>query len=181
VAEVVYNPATTYEVTSMTPYQAFLVAAIRRGLDDVAGIIQFFPPAAIERELRPGQWTIRQHLAHMRTVEQRYLERLEGVLATGAYVPAPAPTDAPGTDEPIKDILEGFLAAGRRSHDLFNGLSDAQWNVRFVHPTIWGEVSVEWWAERFNQHVAEHLDEFWMYRQLAGLSPEAYARVTAGS
>lgn len=164
----------------MTPYQAFLVDSIRRGLDDVATIVRFFSPGDLDRELRPGQWTLRQHLVHMRITEERYLERLEGILTSGSYVPSPRPTDTPQSSESIEDILAGFLAAGRRSVEVFDGLSDAQWNLVFNHPTIWGDVTIEWWAERYNQHTAEHLDEFWMYRQLAGLTPEAYARVTAG-
>ena len=162
----------------MTDYQAFLIQALTRDLDDVVDFVRFFPKDAVDREIRPGEWTLRQHLQHMRITEERYLLRLEGILATGAHVLPPPPQGAQQSDEPLDVTLEAYRAAGHRLIDLFQSLTDDQWRLVFNHPTIWGDISVEWWAHQVIQHTAEHVDEFWTLRKFAGLTPEALERVT---
>ena len=156
----------------MTPYQQFLVDSLRRGADEVEGLVRHFPAARVDEELVPGAWAARRHMSHLRDVEGRYVERLEGVLADGEYVPVAVRQIAPKDDEPIDEMLDAYLNARNRAIEVYEGLSGKQWAHAFNHPTIWGDVTVEWWAERFNQHTAEHIEGLWMLRQCTGLKRE---------
>jgi hypothetical protein len=161
----------------MNGHQESLTRTLRAGLAEVVGVVQAFPAESVDRMLRPGEWPVRRHVHHLRQIEGRYLERLEGVLTQGAYVPSQVEHAPPPEAESVDEMLAGFIAARTRALAVFEALDDDQWEQVFTHPTVWGEVTVEWWAERFIQHTAEHLQGLWMLKQLLGLSPEAYERV----
>ena len=94
----------------------------------------------------------------------------------GQYVPAPVQHVEPEDGEAAVDILDGFLDARRRAIEVYEGLAEAQWAQIFNHPTIWGDVSVEWWAERFIQHSTEHVEGLWMLRQYVPLDEQVRDR-----
>ena len=165
----------------MNDYQTFLLQCIRSGLQEIAGLLRTVPPESLDRELKRGEWSVRRHAHHLRQIEGRYLERLEGIVERGGGLPPPVQHLEPAADEPMEAMLAGYLDAGQQAAAIFERLSEHQWQAVFNHPTIWGDVTVEWWAERFIQHTAEHIDELWMLKQLAGLTPEAYDRVRRGA
>lgn len=156
----------------MTPYQQFLVDSLRRGAAEVEGLVRNFPAGLVDKELVLESWAARRQMSHLRDVEGRYVERLEGVLADGEYVPVAVRHIAPRDDEPIGEMLDAYLTARNRAIGVYEALGEARWGHVFNHPTIWGDVSVEWWAERFNQHTAEHIEGLWMLRQYTGLNSE---------
>lgn len=158
-----------------TEYQAFLLRTLRGGLEEVSALVRAFPGSAADRDWIRDAWPVRQHINHLRQIEGRYLQRLELTLEGSDRIPPPVEQAPPAPDEPMESILDGYLDAGWRALAVFEGLTPEQWATRFVHPTIWGEVSVEWWAERFAQHTAEHIDELWMMKQLSGMTDAAYA------
>ena len=74
-------------------------------------------------------------------MEGRYLERLEGVLAEGEYMPAAQPQVEPADDsKTVSEILALFVALRGRALALFRSLSAAQWEQEFEHPTLWGDL-----------------------------------------
>lgn len=158
----------------MNDYQRFLVRMLRHGVEEASALLATFTGEEIDRELRSGAWTVRRQAHHLRQVEGRYVERLEAVLAGSGHVPAPVQHRPPDESESVDAMIAGFRERGLRAAEIFEGLRPDQWGIVFNHPTLWGDVTVEWWAARFIQHTAEHLGELWMFRQLAGLSPEAY-------
>jgi hypothetical protein len=163
----------------MNAYQHFLTSTLSSGLTEVVALVRAFPLQSMNRELRPGAWPVRRHMHHLRHIEGRYLERMEEVLAGSGRVPAKVQHAEPPDDEPLDSMLAAFVATREKALSIFHGLSEGHWAQVFTHPTIWGDVTIEWWAERFVQHTAEHLGELWMLKQLSGLRPEAYQRLTA--
>jgi uncharacterized damage-inducible protein DinB len=163
----------------MNAYHAFLVRNLESGLEAVPALIRAFPVARLDEEIRAGEWSVRRHAHHLRHIERRYLERLEGVIEGTGRIPEPVHHQPPPEDEPIEAILEGFADARRRSIAVFRGLGDDRWSTVFNHPTLYGLITIEWWAERFVQHTAEHLDELWLLKQITGMQPEAYQRFAA--
>ena len=118
----------------------------------------------------------------MRNVERRYLERLRGVLAEGEHVPAAKPEVEPADEsESIAAILDQFVLLRDRELGLFHGLSAAQWQHKFDHPTLWGVISVEFWAERVIAHCSEHVQALWLLRQLSAIEPERLERLASAS
>ena len=162
--------------STMTAYREFLVEQIGRDTATVQAFVEYFPADRWEWSAGPKLWPAREHLNHVRNVELRYLERLEGVLAAGEYVPEARPREEPGDpSEPIAAIVEAFAATRALEVAALAGLSASQWAHTFDHPTLWGRVSVEWWAERIVEHTAQHIDGLWMVRQLSAVAPERVA------
>lgn len=161
----------------MTEYQDVLIETIGRGLSDVSQFARHFPRDRVEWDPLANGWSVKQNLHHMREVEERYLDRLEGVLREGREYTPPAvqPSDADPA-ESLESIVEGYGAAREKETAILKGLSGEEWRCVFVHATIWGEISVEWWAERMVEHTADHLHNLWMLRQLSGLQPESLGR-----
>ena len=161
----------------MNEYQAFLVRSLRRGIEDADALIRVFPRDSLDREWTPGAWPVRRQAHHLRQIQGRYLDRLENTLAANGRVPAPVQHLQPDMEEAMESVLSGFVEAGNRAATMLEQLSESDWVRAFNHPTIWGDINVQWWAERFVQHTAEHLSELWMFQQLSGLTADAYERV----
>ena len=71
-------------------------------------------------------------------------------------MPAARPQVEPADNSAtVSAILEQFVELRGRELALFRGLSAAQWEHEFDHPTLWGVISVEFWAERVITHCSE--------------------------
>ena len=162
----------------MNDRQRFTLDVMRRQLDELRGLVAWFPTEFVDWEPR-GAWSLRTHVHHMRHTEQRYLDRLDGLLAASDYVLPPAELPPTDPEEAARDIVEGYAARRERSIALFEGLTAGQWSMTFNHPTVWGDVTLAWWAERYVHHTADHLQTLWMRMQLADLTAEARTRLTA--
>jgi uncharacterized damage-inducible protein DinB len=167
------------EGAGVNEYQGFLVQTLRTGLNEIVTLAGAFPPSSLDHDWKRGEWSVRRHAHHLRQTEQRYVDRLEWSLEGSDRIPEPVQQLPPSAAESVESMLAGYADARRRALAIFEQLTEEQWKKVFNHPTIWGDVTLEWWAERFVQHTAEHLDELWMLKQLAGLTPEAHARVSA--
>lgn len=163
----------------MTAYQTFLIETLRGGLQETATLLRSFPPESVDREWKQGEWSVKRHAHHLRQIEGRYVQRLELTIEGSDRVPEPVQHLPPTGDESVESMVAGYVEARQRALAIFERLAEAQWKTVFNHPTIWGDVTIEWWAERFIQHTAEHLDDLWMFKQLAGITPDAYERVAA--
>ena len=162
----------------MTPYQHTLIETLSRGMLDLRGFVEHFPADRWDWQPSPTNWSVRRNLHHMRDTEQRYLERLEGVLREGEYVPSPVEQTEPDPAGSIDAILDHYAAARDKIIVTLRGLSAEEWATVFTHPTLWGAISVEWWAERVIEHSTDHLHNLWMIKQLAGVAPHVRERLT---
>ncbi len=166
----------------MTEYQDVLTETIARGVIDLRNVVRHFPRDRIDWQPSPDGWSAKQHLHHMRHTEERYLDRLEGILRKGlAYTPPPVQPSVADPAESVEAVVKGYVSIRRREVTVLKGLSEDAWSSTFVHPTIWGEISVEWWAERIVEHSVDHLHNLWMLRQLAGLKPETFKRLMSAT
>jgi hypothetical protein len=161
---------------NMNDFQQFVIETLESQLSQVSGLGRHFPSSALDQELSPGGWTARQHFDHARSIEVRYLQRLEGVLAKGDHVPPPPVAPDPTVRQPLEDLVSEFTGTRKRMLRVLRALSEEDWQRVFNHPTIWGDVTIEWWAERAIQHTADHLQSLWMLRQLSAVSEEARQR-----
>ena len=121
----------------MTAHRTFLLEQIEAGTQAVEGLVEHFAAERWDWQPKPESWSARENLNHLRNVEGRYLERLEGVLAEGEYVPTARPQVEPADDsETVTEILEQLAALRGRELALFRGLSAEQWKHEFDHPTL---------------------------------------------
>jgi len=164
----------------MADYREFLVHQIEVDTAEMRGLVQHFPPDRWNWRPGPQLWTAWEHLNHARNVERRYLEQLEGVLEHGEYAPSARPATEPeDQDETPLALVDDYSGLRHREIDIFQALSADQWRQEFNHPTLWGHVSVQWWAERVVAHTTEHLQGLWMLRQLTAIDPDRIHALTA--
>jgi hypothetical protein len=84
----------------------------------------------------------------------------------------------PDPAESIDVILDPYAAARNRIIVTQGGLSPEEWATIFTHLTLWGTISVEWWAERVIEHSTDHPYNLWMIKQLASVTPHVRERFT---
>jgi hypothetical protein len=163
----------------VTAYEEFLLKQIEEDTETVQGLVRHFP--ADRWDWAPGElWTARQHLIHLRNTEDRFLDRLRGVLAHGEYAPSSGPQPAPreSAEEPGSIVAE-YAALRAQEVETFHSLTAAQWSHTFDHPTAWGRVSVAFWADRVFGHTADHIQGLIWLRQLSEIEPERAERFAA--
>jgi hypothetical protein len=125
----------------------------------------------------PGAWTLRQHLQHVSEAEVRYVVGLEGLLRDGTATVVEVNAPEPPVGATLASLADAFCEARGRFIDRLAELGPDDWERRGTEPSFWGEVTVEWWAERAIQHAAEHISETWFIRKLAGVSTDTIARL----
>ena len=125
----------------------------------------------------PGAWTLRQHLQHMREAEGRYVVGLDGLLRDGTAAVVEVGTPEPAEGATLASLADAFCDVRGTFIDRLEELGPDDWERRGTEPSLWGEVTVEWWAERAIQHAAEHISETWLIRKLAGVSADTIARL----
>lgn len=125
----------------------------------------------------PGAWTLRQHLQHLSEAEKRYVVGLDGLLRDGVATVLEVGTPEPAEDATLASLAGAFCEARGVLIDRLAALEPEEWEREGIEPSFWGDVSVEWWAERAIQHAAEHISETWFIRKLAGVSADTIARL----
>ena len=100
------------------------------------------------------------------------------MLAHGQYSPPVRRSEGDPRGR-LLEIAKDYAAVRERELHVLRGLTPEQWEHRFDHPTIWGEVSMQWWPERLCQHTAEHLGSLWLLRQLTAVEPRRLAEAAS--
>jgi len=132
-------------------------AALRQALATVR-------PGAQDRPPRPGEWSVRETLVHLRNGVlivhglriRRLLYEADPVFAD--YDEAIFRREDLQRQEPL-DVLVGMIV---REHeqiaDLLDGLPDDRWARQGRHPEL-GLMSVEFLARRVAEHALEHTQQ----------------------
>ncbi|MBA4179806.1 MAG: hypothetical protein C0506_04385 [Anaerolinea sp.] len=160
-------------------YRSELTSRLRSATDDIAWSVRALP--AEEAAYRPseGEWSIHEHLAHLRDMEQQvYLPLLRW-----ATIPEMLdPLDYSRRDwhehryrpaEPLSGILDDLSRIRDEELAIFRSMADHVW-TRFRTDTRWGPLTCQWLAELMYRHVLDHLQGIMALRQdlhLAALQP----------
>lgn len=110
-----------------------------------------------------GDWTVHQIAGHTRDVDLHvYGMRIRRTL--NEEYPRFASFDADQwmaseykRDEPLKTILDGFLASMVEVCELLNRLPQEGWSRLSRHESLGNELTLQLWAERSLAHIEEHL------------------------
>lgn len=137
-----------------------ILALAQRAFGDLRGLLVGLPSDLLTTAPGPGEWSVREIIAHMLLVEQRYaLHTLyavqrsdaEPVRLPDARLPPLTPTDDGGTIDSMLTRLGAERAETNRR------LGDVP-AAAMTRPTIWSgcDVDVRFRLHRFASHVAEH-------------------------
>jgi hypothetical protein len=151
-------------------YRTELTARLRLITDDIAWAVQGVP---IDwQRYRPSEqdWSIHEHLAHLRDMEQEvYLPLLRWATVPHMLDPRDysrrewhehrySPT------EPAEAILRDLGRMRDEELLVFRDMDDAAW-TRWREDTRWGPLTCQWIAELMYRHVLDHLQCIMALRQ----------------
>jgi hypothetical protein len=129
-------------------------AALREALATVR-------PGAHDRPPRPGEWSVRETLVHLRNGVlmvhglriRRLLYETDPVFAD--YDDATFRQEAMQRQEPLDDLVGMIVREHEQIVGLLEGLPDDRWARQGRHPAL-GPMSVEFLARRVAEHAQEH-------------------------
>jgi uncharacterized damage-inducible protein DinB len=145
---------------SHSPEPTVVLALAQRAFGETCGLLIGLPENLLHATPTPGQWSVRQTLAHMLAVERRYLlstlhaaRRRDGDPMRPAQADLDAVSVVADTDG-AEDLLVR-LGEARQETDRLAGALSADVLTR---PTEWAgyEVDVRFRLHRFAVHVVEH-------------------------
>jgi hypothetical protein len=137
-----------------------ILALAQRAFGGLRALLVGVPAAWLDKSPRAGEWSIREIVAHVTAVEQRYalqtkyaVDRAdaEPIRIADSKLPSLVPANTGGE---ITALL-AQLAAARAETDRWLGDVPAAGMTR---PTIWGgyEIDVRFRLHRFAAHIVEH-------------------------
>lgn len=129
-------------------------AALREALATVR-------PGAHDRPPRPGEWSVRETLVHLRNSVlmvhglriRRLLYETDPVFAD--YDDATFRREDMERQEPLDDLVGMIVREHEQIVGLLEGLPDDRWARQGRHPEL-GPMSVEFLARRVAEHAQEH-------------------------
>lgn len=132
-------------------------AALQRALATV-------PPGAHDRPPRPGEWSVRETLIHLRNGTlmvhglriRRLLYEADPIFAD--YDEAPFRREDLQRREAVDDVVGMIVREHEQIAGLLEGLPDDRWARQGRHPEL-GPMSVEFLARRVAEHSEEHTQQ----------------------
>jgi DinB superfamily len=142
------------------PESRRILALAQRAFGDLRGLLVGLPADLLATAPRAGEWSVREVVAHLLLVEQRYalhtLYAVERSDAEPVRLPdARLPPLTPGDDGGTVDAILARLAAERAET---NRCLDNVALSAMTRPTIWSgyDVDVRFRLHRFASHLVEH-------------------------
>jgi uncharacterized damage-inducible protein DinB len=130
---------------------------------ELRGLLAGLTDTLLDRAPAPGDWSLRETLAHAIEVERSYREQCLYSAGRSAAEPVKMPEERRPTPDPahtaggIAEILQRF-AEQRAATDATLAALD---ETALSRPTFWGgaEVDVRHRLHRFASHIAEHTNQ----------------------
>lgn len=144
-------------------------ADLRLMLKRVDNAAAALPPA-------PVQWSITQLLAHFLDVEERYLARLQRVIAEdNPFLPTIHPDETAHTTTRCADLLAQFETARGRTVAFLKELPPGNWQRPAIHETL-GATRLRYLVQMLVDHDTQHLNQLIDIQQQLRLVPGAAAQ-----
>lgn len=142
------------------PESRRILALVQRAFGDLRGLVVGLPNDLVDRAPQPGEWSIRQVLDHVISVEQRYAIQTayavdrgdaDPVRIAADRLPSLTPTDAGGD---VSTLLARLATERAATNARLGALPPAA----MTRPTGWMhfEIDVRFRLHRFGSHIAEH-------------------------
>jgi hypothetical protein len=166
-------------MSETSTYRSELVARLRSATEDLAWAVRGLTSENADLKSSDAEWSIREHLSHMRDMEQQvYLPLLRWATVPDMLDPLDYNRrewhDArfiPGED--IRTIVADIARIRDEELTIFRDMTDLTW-TRWRTDTRWGPLTCQWVGELMYRHVLDHLQNIMALRQdinLAALQP----------
>jgi len=168
-------------VSETSIYRSELLARLRSITEDFSWLVRGIGADQASYRPNPDEWSIREHLAHLRDMEQEvYLPLLRWATVPEMLDPRDYSRREwhelrydPG--EPSTAIIGDIQRIREEELAIFRELNDLTW-VRYRTDTRWGPLTCQWLAELMYRHALDHLQGMMALKQdinLAALEPPA--------
>ncbi|HEY5476953.1 MAG TPA: DinB family protein [Tepidiformaceae bacterium] len=174
-------------MSETSTYRSELVSRIRRTTDDLGWAVRGI--AAEQWIYQPaGQWSIHEHLSHMRDMEQEvYLPLLRWATVPDMLDPRDYNRREwldrrYRPDESLAGIVNDIAKIRDEELLIFREMSDLTW-TRVRTDTRWGPLTCQWIAELMYRHVLDHLQNIMGLLQdlhLAAVRPNQTPTIIGG-
>lgn len=142
---------------------AQILSLAQSAFGELRGLLAGLPDALLDRTPAPGDWSLRETLAHAIEVERSYREQCVYSAGRSAAEPVKMPEERRPKPDPAHtaggtaEILQRF-AEQRVATDAKLAALD---ETALGRPTFWGgaEVDVRHRLHRFASHIAEHTNQ----------------------
>jgi hypothetical protein len=149
-------------MSETSTYRVEIVSRLRSVTDDMAWAVRGLSPSKGAYRASADEWSIHEHLAHLRDMEQEvYLPLLRW-----ATVPEMLdPLDYNRRDwhqhrynpeEPLSRIMDDVQRMRDEELLIFREMTDGTW-MRMRNDTRWGPLTCQWIAELMYRHVLDHM------------------------
>lgn len=168
-------------MSETSTYRTELLSRLRSATDDLGWAVRGISPDAAHYKPVPSEWSIHEHLSHLRDMEQRvYLPLLRwatvpDMLDPADYSRADWHRERYDAGEPVRAIMDDLARIRDEEYGIFRDMDDLTW-TRYRKDTRWGPLTCQWIAELMYRHVLDHLQGIVALRQdlhLAALQPRS--------
>lgn len=175
-------------MTDTSTYRQELTTRLRLATDDLVWATRAMTPSQLAYRPSEDEWSIHEHLAHLRDMEQEvYLPLLRwatvpDMLDPRDYSRREWHEHRYSDREPLKAILEDYQRMRDEELLIFRDMRDHTW-TRWRNDTRWGPITCQWLAELMYRHALDHLQGMMALKQdvgLATLQPSLLAGQYAG-
>ena len=140
----------------------YIISGLRKVPQEITRILKEIPDFYESEPLEPGEWSVHQILVHIQSVnEQVYFPRLKRILEQDN--PLFQDFDA---DEwmrahydpslPQEEVIDQIAVQCEEMANWLDELRVADWDRPGTHVVL-GTHPLEWWADRMESHILEHL------------------------
>jgi hypothetical protein len=148
----------------MSPDHRAILDRIRSVPEALRQALATVRPGAHDRPPRPGEWSVRETLVHLRNGVlmvhglriRRLLYETDPVFAD--YDEATFRREDLERREPLDDLVGMIVREHQQIAGLLEGLPDDRWGRQGRHPEL-GPMSVEFLARRAAEHALEHTQQ----------------------
>lgn len=175
-------------MTETGAYKTEIVARIRQATDDLGWVVRGLRSGQAMYSPGEGEWSIHEHLAHLRDTEQEvYLPLLRWATVPEMLDPLDYSRKAwherrYDAAEPLARVLDDLQRMRDEELLIFRDMPDSIW-TRWRTDTRWGPLTCQWIAESIYRHALDHLQGVMALRQdlnLAALQPPPAFSVIGG-
>lgn len=157
-------------VTGTSTYRTELTHRLRAATEDLAWAIRGLDADQLTYRRAPGEWSIHEHLAHLRDMEQAvYLPLLRwsavpDMLEPLDYSRREWHEQRYRPEEPSLTIVDDLARIRDEELSTFRDMPDYVWS-RYRTDSRWGPITCQWLAELMYRHVLDHLQGMMALRQ----------------
>ncbi len=149
-------------MSETTVYRRELTSRLMNATEDLAWAVRGLPRQTAAYKPSPDEWSIHEHLAHLRDMEQEvYLPLLRwatvpDMLDPRTYSRRDWHDVRYNPDETVSALLADIGRMREEELIIYRDMNDATW-LRYRQDTGWGPLSCQWLAELMYRHVLDHL------------------------